>query len=97
MWPRDGINSDYFNFSTKESYQIVWELGVRMGTGMGWVIKDANGPRFYSEADIPCPDTGDWFFLPNREDTDIADMIPADSIKFGGQTPGEKVEIKTSL
>lgn len=67
-----------------------------MGTGMGWVIKDANGPRFYSEADIPCPDTGDWFFLPNREDTDTADMIPADSIKFGGQTPGEKVGIKIS-
>ena len=68
-----------------------------MGTGMGWVIKDANGPRFYSEADIPCPDTADWFFLPNREDTDTADMIPADSIKFGGQTPGEKVGIKGKI
>ena len=65
-----------------------------MGTGSGWVIKDANGPRFYSEADIPCPDTGDWYFLPNREDTDTADMIKADQIKFGGQTPVEKEWLK---
>ena len=67
-----------------ENYKILWEPDV-LNTG-GWIITDADGPKFFSPDDVPCPDLAHWVFLPDGLDTSQESFVAAEGITFGGLT-----------
>ena len=78
-----------YEHTSNSNYQILWDNDFADGS---WVIRDANGIRFFSQDNVPCPDLANWTYLPDGDETADGDMISAGSITFGGTTPGEKEE-----